>query len=127
MIQKINPPVNIHFFDKKIDKSLDFSFNENLQAERKISTSIDDSEIKETIFSHPEFNAYSELLEKTYTIWKDKIYNALTDINTETNTYTGNKYSWLPSEFEITSTNRTIIKSYINNLDENKYKYYSYE
>ena len=45
---------------------------------------IDHSEIKETIFSHPEFKAYSELLEKTYDIWKNKIYTSLTDITSET-------------------------------------------
>jgi type I restriction enzyme M protein len=42
------------------------------------------SAIKETIFSHPEFKAYSTLLEKTYESWKTKIYSLLTDISIET-------------------------------------------
>lgn len=49
-----------------------------------LQLTINHSEIKETIFSHPEFKGYSELLEKTYDIWKDKTYNYLTDITTET-------------------------------------------
>ncbi|ENA1802872.1 type I restriction-modification system subunit M [Flavobacterium psychrophilum] len=49
-----------------------------------LQLTINQSEIKETIFLHPEFKAYSELLEKTYDIWKNKIYLSLSDITAQT-------------------------------------------
>lgn len=45
---------------------------------------VDTSEIKNTIFSHPEFTGYSETLEETFEIWKNKVYPTLSSIDTET-------------------------------------------
>lgn len=53
-------------------------------SEKYVELTIQPTEIKETIFSHAEFKAYSTLLEKTYDSWKTKIYTSLTDINAET-------------------------------------------
>lgn len=53
-------------------------------SEKYVELTIQPTEIKETIFSHAEFKAYSTLLEKTYDSWKTKIYASLTDINAET-------------------------------------------
>lgn len=53
-------------------------------SEKYVELTIQSTEIKETIFSHAEFKAYSTLLEKTYDSWKTKIYASLTDINAET-------------------------------------------
>lgn len=45
---------------------------------------VDTTEIKNSIFSHPEFIGYSETLEGTFDSWKDKVYTILSSIDTET-------------------------------------------
>ncbi|WP_264558988.1 type I restriction-modification system subunit M [Flavobacterium sp. N2270] len=62
-----------------LQKDLFKPFSENY-----LQLTVAPSAIKETIFSHPEFKAYSMLLEKTYESWKTKIYSLLTDILVET-------------------------------------------
>jgi type I restriction enzyme M protein len=62
-----------------LQKDLFKPFSENY-----LQLTVAPSEIKETIFSHLEFKAYSTLLEKTYESWKTKIYSLLTDISVET-------------------------------------------
>ncbi|TDN87096.1 type I restriction enzyme M protein [Salegentibacter sp. 24] len=42
------------------------------------------SEIKERIFIHSEFTAYSEKIDKVFSGWKEKVYPELTSINKET-------------------------------------------
>ena len=62
-----------------LQKDLFKPFSENY-----LQLTVAPNEIKETIFSHPEFKAYSTLLEKTYASWQTKIYALLTDISVET-------------------------------------------
>ncbi|MCO6163685.1 type I restriction-modification system subunit M [Flavobacterium sp. NRK F7] len=62
-----------------LQKDLFKPFTENY-----LQLTVAPSAIKETIFSHPEFKAYSTLLAKTFESWKAKIYNLLTDISVET-------------------------------------------
>ena len=45
---------------------------------------VDSSNIKETIFSHPEFTSYSDDLERVFNSWKDKIYPILNQIDGST-------------------------------------------
>ena len=75
-IAELQPFWNVY---PNLQKALFKKYSDNY-----LQLTIDQSEIKETIFSHPEFKAYSELLEKTYDIWKNKIYTSLTDITSET-------------------------------------------
>lgn len=75
-IAELQPFWNVY---PNLQKALFKKYSDNY-----LQLTIDQSEIKETIFSHPEFKAYSELLEKTYDIWKGKIYTSLTAITTET-------------------------------------------
>ena len=75
-IAELQPFWNVY---PNLQKALFKKYSDNY-----LQLTIDQSEIKETIFSHPEFKAYSELLEKTYDIWKDKSYTSLTGITTET-------------------------------------------
>lgn len=45
---------------------------------------VDATEIKNTIYNHPEFTGYSDTLNKVFTAWKDKVYQELQDINDTT-------------------------------------------
>uniref|UniRef100_UPI00404B5167 type I restriction-modification system subunit M n=1 Tax=Flavobacterium sp. TaxID=239 RepID=UPI00404B5167 len=79
-----------------LQKDLFKPFSENY-----LQLTVAPSEIKETIFLHPEFKAYSTLLEKTYESWKTKIYSLLTDISMET----------APKKF-ILSLSEALLKEY---------------
>ena len=45
---------------------------------------VDATDIKNTIYSHPEFTTYSYTLNKVYVSWKDKVYEQLQAINDKT-------------------------------------------
>lgn len=62
-----------------LQKDLFQPFSENY-----LQLTVASTEIKDTIFSHPEFKNYSAVLEKTFDSWKNKIYSLLTDIDANT-------------------------------------------
>lgn len=45
---------------------------------------VDATEIKNTIYNHPEFTGYSDKLNRVFTSWKDKVYQELQGINDTT-------------------------------------------
>jgi len=45
---------------------------------------VDATEIKNTIYNHPQFTGYSDKLNKVFTSWKDKVYQELQGINDTT-------------------------------------------
>jgi type I restriction enzyme M protein len=45
---------------------------------------VEASEIKNTIYNHPEFSGYSDKLNSVFTSWKDKVYQNLKNINETT-------------------------------------------
>jgi type I restriction enzyme M protein len=47
-------------------------------------TNVDATEIKNTIYDHPEFTGYSDKLNKVFTSWKDKVCQELQGINDTT-------------------------------------------
>lgn len=64
---------------------------------------VEKAEIKDVIFGHEEFKAYSEKLNELFDSWKKEVYPILSEINTETS----------PKEF-IHEISESILKQYSN-------------
>jgi type I restriction enzyme M protein len=64
---------------------------------------VDQTEIRETIFTHSEFKAYSEKVNVIFESWKEEVYPTLSGINAETS----------PKEF-IHEISESILKQYSN-------------
>lgn len=80
-----------------------------------VKLNVASSTIKETIYGHPEFTAYSQTLDKVFDAWKKSIYNDLQGIQGDT----------APKKF-IHSLSEALLKAYENKALVNTYDIYQH-
>lgn len=80
-----------------------------------VSLNVESSAIKETIYNHAEFNAYSETLDKVFASWKDAIYAELQGIKMDT----------APKKF-IHYISEALLNAYHGKALVNKYDIYQH-
>lgn len=80
-----------------------------------VKLNVASSTIKETIYGHPEFTAYSQSLDKVFDAWKKSIYNDLQGIQGDT----------APKRF-IHTLSEALLKAYENKALVNTYDIYQH-
>lgn len=80
-----------------------------------VKLNVTSSTIKETIYGHPEFTAYSQSLDKVFDAWKKSIYNDLQGIQGDT----------APKKF-IHTLSEALLKAYENKALVNTYDIYQH-
>lgn len=80
-----------------------------------VKLNVTSSTIKETIYGHPEFTAYSQILDKVFDTWKKSIYDNLQGIQGDT----------APKKF-IHTLSEALLKAYENKALVNTYDIYQH-
>lgn len=80
-----------------------------------VKLNVTSSTIKETIYGHPEFTAYSQTLDKVFDSWKKSIYDDLQGIQGDT----------APKKF-IHTLSEALLKAYENKALVNTYDIYQH-
>lgn len=80
-----------------------------------LKLNVPSSTIKETIYGHPEFTAYSQTLDKVFDAWKKSIYDDLQGIQGDT----------APKKF-IHTLSEALLKAYENKALVNTYDIYQH-
>lgn len=80
-----------------------------------VKLNVTSSTIKETIYGHPEFTAYSQTLDKVFDAWKKSIYDELQGIQGDT----------APKKF-INILSEALLKAYENKALVNTYDIYQH-
>ncbi|MEN9302161.1 MAG: hypothetical protein RL264_590 [Bacteroidota bacterium] len=80
-----------------------------------VQLNVEANAIKETIYKHPEFTAYSETLDQVFTSWKNAVYADLQGIQAET----------APKKF-IHHISEALLNAYHDKALVNKYDIYQH-
>lgn len=80
-----------------------------------VKLNVASSTIKETIYGHPEFTAYSQTLDKVFDAWKKSVYDDLQGIQGDT----------APKKF-IYTLSEVLLKAYENKALVNTYDIYQH-